>query len=408
MNALFNLPEKVIFCKKCLMSNQRPSSIPEFTHVRERVGAKYLNIDESTSICDACKVTELKDYKIDWEQREKDLLILLDKHRSKNGNYDCIVPGSGGKDSVMASHILKYKYGMHPLTITWPPILYTDYGYKNFKNWIDIGGFDNLAYRPSGKVLRLLTKLSIQNLLHPLQTFILGQKHLAPKIAKKFNIPLVFYGESEAEYGSPMVEHGTSLRENEFYTYKNIKDLYLAGLSVRHLEEKFGLTKKDLSIFLPTPKEELENFNLEFYSLGYYIKWIPQEAYYYAVENVGFIPRPYRTQGTYSKYSGVDDKIDDLHWYTTYIKYGLGRTSYDASQEIRNRHLNREEGKLLVKKYDGEFPDKYFDEIMDYLEMSKDEFYKLCDDFRSPHLWINTNKEEFKLRHTINEDGEND
>ena len=86
----------------------------------------------------------------------------------------------------------------------------------------------------------------------------------------------------------------------------------------------------------------------------------------------------------------------------------MGRTSYDASQEIRNRHLNRDEGKLLVKKYDGEFPDKYFDEIMYYLEIDKEEFHKLCNEFRSPHLWINTNKEGFKLRHTVNGDGEND
>tara|TARA_A100001011_G_C14287625_1_gene834587 strand:- start:953 stop:2179 length:1227 start_codon:yes stop_codon:yes gene_type:complete len=408
MNTLFNLPKKVIFCKKCLMSNQRPASIPEFKHVKSREGAKYLNIDSSTGICDACNVAELKDNKIDWDIREKELLKLLEKYRSKNSDYDCIVPGSGGKDSIFASHILKYKYGMNPLTITWPPMLYTDYGYKNFRNWIEIGGFNNLTYKPNGKVMKLLTKLSIKNLLHPFQTFILGQKHLAPKIAKKFNIPLVFYGESEAEYGSPMVEHSSSLRENDYYTYKNIKDLYLAGLSIKHLQEKYGLTMKDLSIFLPIEKEALDNFKLEFHSLGYYIKWVPQEAYYYSVENSGFVPRPYRTQGTYSKYSSIDDKIDDLHFYTTYIKYGLGRASYDASQEIRNKHLNREEGKLLVKKYDGEFPDKYFSEIMDYLEIDKEEFYRLCDEFRSPHLWINTNKEGFKLRHTVNGDGEDD
>ena len=408
MNVLYNLPEKVIFCKKCLLSNQRPSSIEEFRHVRERIGAKYLNIDESTGICDACNASERKDYVIDWQKREEDLLIILDKHRSKNGDYDCIVPGSGGKDSIMASHLLKNKYGMNPLTITWPPILYTEYGHKNFINWIDIGGFDNITYRPNGRVMKLLTKLSIQNLLHPFQTFILGQKHLAPKIAKKFNIPLIFYGESEAEYGNPIIEHSQSLRENKYYTYNNIDNLYLAGLSIKQLEEKFGLTQKDLSIFLPTKKKELDNFNLEFYSLGYYIKWIPQEAYYYAVENVGFEPRPYRTQGTYGKYSGIDDEIDDLHFYTTYIKYGLGRATYDASQEIRNKHLTREEGKLLVKKYDGEFPHKYFDDVMDYLEIKKDDFHRLCDEFRSPHLWVNTNKEGFKLRHTVNQDGESD
>ena len=51
--------------------------------------------------------------------------------------------------------------------------------------------------------MKLLTRLSIKNLLHPFQTFILGQKNIAPLIAKKFNIPLIFYGENEAEYGNP-------------------------------------------------------------------------------------------------------------------------------------------------------------------------------------------------------------
>ena len=79
--------------------------------------------------------------KINWSKREIELEKLLDKHRSKNGDYDCVVPGSGGKDSVYASHLLKYKYGMNPLTVTWPPIIYTSYGYQNFKNWLEIGGF---------------------------------------------------------------------------------------------------------------------------------------------------------------------------------------------------------------------------------------------------------------------------
>jgi len=169
MKSLYNLPKKVIFCNKCVMSNQRPSSIPEFFHDKKRTGAKYLNIIDG--ICDACRFNEIKK-KINWHHREKELLKLLNKHRSNNRNYDCIVPGSGGKDSVYASHILKYKYGMNPLTITWPPILYTDYGYINFKNWLEVGGFDNITFKPSGKVMKILTKLSIENLLHPFQTFI--------------------------------------------------------------------------------------------------------------------------------------------------------------------------------------------------------------------------------------------
>ena len=138
MRVFFNLPKKVIFCKKCVTSNQRPCSYPEFGHRRERNKASYLFIDKN-GICDACRVAEEKK-NIDWVKRKRELKILLNKYRSKNGDYDCIVPGSGGKDSVYAAHILKYEYGMNPLTVTWPPILYTDYGYKNFLNWINKGG----------------------------------------------------------------------------------------------------------------------------------------------------------------------------------------------------------------------------------------------------------------------------
>ena len=121
--------------------------------------------------------------------------------------------------------------------------------------------------------------------------------------------------------------------------------------------------------------------------LGYYLKWIPQGSLLLCCEKYRIHSRPFRTQGTFSKYNSIDDKIDDLHYYTTFIKFGIGRASYDASQEIRNNHMTREEGKNLVKKYDGEFPDKYFSEVMNYLEIKENNFFKICDKFRSPHIW---------------------
>ncbi len=367
------------------MSNQRPASMPEFKHTPSRHGAKYLHID-AEGVCDACRQAEIKD-KIDWQSREEELLRLLDRHRRNDGHYDCIVPGSGGKDSSFQAHVLKYKYGMHPLTITWPPILYTDYGYQNFRNWIEIGGFDNITFRPNGRVHRLLTNLSIRNLLHPFQTFILGQKNLAPKIAARYNIPLVFYGENEAEYGNPLAENTSSLRDQSYYVMNDLSEIYLAGLAVPELMDRYDLTLNDLMAYLPAPADELAQAKIEVHYLGYYLKWTPQEVYYYAVENTGFQARPFRTEGTYSKYNSIDDKIDDLHYFTTWIKFGLGRASYDASQEIRNRHLTREEGIILARQYDGEMPTRYLKDILDHIEMSEDEFMALCDQFRSPHLW---------------------
>ena len=405
VNAKYGLPEKVIFCKKCVMSNQRPASTVEFKHTSQSKKIT-LNIGKD-GICDACRYADKKG-KINWSEREKELLVLLDKYRKNDGRPDCIVPGSGGKDSAYAAHILKYKYGMHPLTVTWPPVLYTDYGYKNFRNWIEIGGFDNITYNRNGKVSKLLTRLSIENLLHPFQTFILGQKNLAPKIALQLDIPLIFYGENEAEYGNPIGDNSTSLRNKSIFATKNLNEVYLAGVSIKDLVDVYKISLADLQAYLPADYKKLSQSTIEVRYLGYYLKWVPQEAYYYAVEHTGFQARPFRTQGTYSKYNSIDDKIDDLHYYTTFIKFGIGRATYDASQEIRNKHLIRKEGCALVARFDGEFPDKYFKEIMDYIEMKPESFFELFDKFRSPHLWKKVKNGEWKLRHTVNKDGVDD
>lgn len=397
--AFYGLPNKVSFCSRCVISNQRPSSTVEFKHtIKSKKHTIQLDKEE---VCDACRNADIKNNQIDWKKREKELIQLLDKYRRNDGYYDCLVPGSGGKDSAMQAHILKHKYGMHPLTVTWPPIIYTDYGLQNWRNWIDVGGFDNISFRRNGKVMKLLTKLSIENLFHPFQTFILGQKNLGPKLAAKLNIPLVFYGENEAEYGNPIADNLTSLRSKSYHTFKNLDDIFLGGVSVRELGEKYGVDKKDLLSFFPAPIEEISKVDVQVHYLGYYLKWTPQEAYYYAVENTDFKARPFRTQGTYSKYNSIDDKIDDLHYFTTFIKFGIGRATYDASQEIRNRHLTREEGVALVKRFDGEFPDKYFNEIMEYIGMEPDHFHELTNKFRSPHLWAQNEQEVFKLRHTV-------
>ncbi len=397
LEARYGLPAEVIFCKRCVMSNQRPSSSIEFQHTRDRQHRTLLI--EEQGICDPCKFAVITE-PIAWEQRVKELLLLLDKHRREDGRYDCIVPGSGGKDSAYAAHILKYKYGMHPLTVTWPPIIYTEIGWKNFRSWTEVGGFDNVSFKVSGRAHRLLTRLAIENLLHPFQTFILGQKNLAPKLALNFGVPLVFYGESEAEYGNPIAETATSLRHKSYSAMNNLDEIHLGGLSISELKEVYGLSLNELLPYLPANYGDLERSNIEVHYLGYYQKWTPQEAYYYAVEHTGFEANPVRTEGTYSKYNSLDDRIDGFHYYTTFVKFGLGRATYDASQEIRNKHLTREEGVALVRRFDGEFPQKYFHEIMDYIGMKPERFLELCDQFRSPHLWKKENG-EWKLRHQV-------
>jgi hypothetical protein len=244
-----------------------------------------------------------------------------------------------------------------------------------------------------------------------------GQKFLGPKMAAMFNIPLVFYGENEAEYGNPIADNSTAKRDFAYFSATDKSKIFLGGTSVAELIEKYGCNLNDLEPYFPANPQTLEKSKVEVHYLGYYLKWHPQGCYYYAVENGGFQASPERTPGTYSKYNSIDDKIDDLHYWTTFVKFGIGRATYDASQEIRSGEITRDEGVALVKRFDGEWPARFETELMEYLSMNpkefpkaskafsepiltKDKFLAMADRFRSPHLW---DKEggDWKLRHTV-------
>jgi N-acetyl sugar amidotransferase len=395
----YGLPSDVKFCKKCVISNQRPSSTVEFKSV---VGEKKQVIDfDEEGVCSACRYHETKEVGIDWQSRENTLLALLDKFRSKDGSYDVIVPGSGGKDSAFASHILKYKYGMNPLTVTWAPHLYTDIGWKNFNNWMHEGGLDNLLYTPNGKLHRLLTKFAFHNLLHPFQPFIIGQRIIGPSMAAKFNVKLVMYGENQAEYGNKVDENNIPTMSADFFSVENHLEMNLGGVKMSEIIKDYGFKTADFVPYIPVNPKELSAKGIEVHYLGYYLKWDPQECYYYAVENTGFISNTERTEGSYSKYSSIDDKIDPFHYFTTLMKFGLGRASYDAAQEIRNGKITREEGVALVKKYDLEFPNKYFRDFLDYISTSEEEFWTTINKFRSSHLWSQNADSEWDLIHKV-------
>ncbi len=193
--------------------------------------------------------------------------------------------------------------------------------------------------------------------------------------------------------------------------------MYLGGTSIEALKAEFGVSHIDLDLYMPMNLELLTESDLQVHYLGYYLPWHPQGAYYYAVEHGDFQASPERTPGTYSKYNSIDDKIDDFHYYTTYIKFGIGRATYDASQEIRNEEITQEEGIALVRKFDGEFPYRFAEEVFRYLSIPEDEFpiassrfeqpivdhdyfQDLSDSFRSPHLW-KKKEGEWALRRDI-------
>ena len=53
--------------------------------------------------------------------------------------------------------------------------------------------------------------------------------------------------------------------------------------------------------------------------------------------------------------------------------------------------ITRDEGVALVKKFDSEFPNKYFKEFLEYIQIDEKKFWEVVDSFRSPHLWTKKN-----------------
>lgn len=373
----YKLPPEVRYCRKCTVSNQRPR----------------ITFDEN-GVCSACNFAEYKRKKIDWAERERELIELCNRHRKNNGEYDVIVPCSGGKDGSFVAHQLKYKYGMNPLTVTWAPLWATEIGRRNLDAFIR-SGFDNVLGTPNGIVTRKLTQLSFSHIGDPFQPFIYGQTNFPLSMAIKHNVSLIMYGENgEVEYGGDMKNAHRPNREIQDHDKH-----YFSGLPPEFWVEH-GISLNDLKPFMAPKYEEIVKNKTEIHFLGYYKFWDPQENYYYCREHTGFTPNTERSEGTYSKYASLDDRIDGFHYYLGFIKFGIGRTTSDAAHEIRDGKITREEGVALVKRYDGEFPQRHFQEFLDYCGITAEQFHEVIDSWRSEHLWQKTS-DGWQLKHAV-------
>ena len=283
----YGLPSKVKYCVRCNISNQQPTSTNEYKHDQDTT---QITIDfDVDNVCAACKSNDVKwDGTINWDDREKELKELSLKFKNLNQQYNCLVAGSGGKDSVFQSHILKYKYGFRPLTVTWAPHIYTNIGWQNFNNWISKGGFDNFLFNPNGKLHRYLTRSAVKNILHPFQPFIIGQKNFPAKVAAMYNIPVIFYGEMPSDYGAK-ISNDKKFSNDSKESHPGFSQDPLEGLSKDEIKiggESIGnhvsntdYTIEDFECYLPLDKNIFFEKKIETHWLGYYLRWVPQENF---------------------------------------------------------------------------------------------------------------------------------
>ncbi|UCD15190.1 MAG: N-acetyl sugar amidotransferase [Candidatus Omnitrophota bacterium] len=356
---------KVIYCKRCLMPNSRPRIV-----------------FDAEGVCNGCQYAEKKWKSIDWEARRKEFLRLINPYRSKSGCWDCVVPWSGGKDSSIIAYKLKFEFGMNPLLVTFSPQLTNEVGNYNREALIQ-QGFDHLFFRPNQKVHRRLAKRFFIERGNQKVAWDAGINAIPVRVAVKFNIPLIFYAEhGESEYGGKVLnEESRKMRD-----FTEVIEHQIGDDPRNWVDDE--ITVKDLEPYLYPGFKEVQKAGIKAFYFSYFFKWSSYENYLYIKDKYDFRICPQgRTEGTFTNFDSLDDKSDNLFYHMQYIKFGFGRALRDASRMIQNRQLTREQGLELARKYDHEFPALYFKEMLEYLQLTEEEFYDIVDKHRNSEIW---------------------
>jgi N-acetyl sugar amidotransferase len=362
--------KSIQYCRRCVMPSTKPD----------------LRFD-SDGICSACRNYESR-VAIDWDSRKKELVRILDKYRSKDGtNYDCVIPVSGGKDSTF--QVLKMiELGMNPLCVTATTDKLSDIGRRNIEN-IKKLGVDYIEASTNPVVRRKINKFTLKevgDISWPEHVTIFT---IPVRIAVQFGISLIIWGEnSQNEYGGPAAD-----AERNLLTRRWLEEFGgLLGLRVSDLVGQSGIEKRDLIQYTYPSNEELDRVGVTGLFLGYYFPWDGHRNALVA-QAYGFESYPTIVEGSIVSYENLDNLQMRIHDYFKFLKFGFDRCWDWASVHIRRERLTREEGIELTKKSGGKFPWSYLgcplEDILDDIDMTLEEFIKVCDRF--------TNKKLFKV-----------
>jgi N-acetyl sugar amidotransferase len=330
--------------------------------------------------CNACVWSEEKD-SLDWTSRQKELITLLGKYRSRTDGFDCIVPCSGGKDGSYVSYMLKHKYGMNPLAVTIRPALSLALGDKNLNNFIN-SGYNHIHISPNQNVMRILNKYGFIEKGFPYYGWLISIHTAVIRTAFNFNIPLLFYAEDgEVEYGG-----STENKNRGLYTVEYMKRIYLEGGYEKVLDKAINdnlITEKDCYFFRFPSDKDVKAKELTFTHWSYYENWDPYRNYLIAKEFCGLEEEIDTNTGTFTNFAQNDQALYFLHTYLMYLKFGFGRATQDAGIEIRRRAMLREQAINLVNVYDNQYPEQFMDLYLKYYDMTREEFEAVLD------KWVN-------------------
>ena len=349
------------FCAQCLMPSTRPR----------------MQIMEDGR-CSACHWADTKK-EIDWDARAEEFRVLVSGAGGSGQPYDCVVPFSGGKDSAAIAWRLKKEFGLRPLLVTYGQLLWTEAGHHNFDQVCN-AGFDIFYWRVDQRVSRRLAKRFFIERGHPKQHYDAGVNSVPVITALKFNIPTVFYAEAgDLEYGG----HVLSDEHRRTRDLAEVLENQVGDHSANWATD--GLSAADL---YPYIYPELGDFPLKAYYFSHFFKWSVYENYQLVSRELDWqLAEGGRSMGSFEGWDSIDDKIDDLDWFMMFVKFGFGKATRMASRLIQNGHMTREEGLKAVRQYDGEFPERYLEDILQYMDMNHVLFEETVDLHRNPEIW---------------------
>lgn len=368
----------VQFCKSCLMPNTRPRV--EF---------------DDEGVCNACHNAARKPT-IDWDQRRKEFLETIEEKKAQGGHpdYDCIVPWSGGKDSSYIAHRLKFEFGLNPLLVTFSPLIPNEIAVHNREEMLKLG-FDHLMVRPNQLVSRRISRRFFLERGNPKIHWDAGVNSLPVRVAVNYKIPLIFYAEhGESEYGGRVLSED-SLRIRDF---TEVIENQIGDDPLNWMDDV--IDERDLSPYIYPDLNEVEDVGVQAMYFSYFFRWSMLENYEYLKNKIDFrLAENGRTQGTFTNFDSLDDKIDNLYYHMQYVKFGFGRATRDACRMINNNQMDRATALQHVRDYDHEFPSQDHAAHLDYLNMDEAEFLETIDRHRNSEIWTQEGN-EWRLKYT--------
>lgn len=358
---------KIFWCKSCLNMSTRPR----------------IEFDDN-GICNACQWKDQKK-NTDWASREVELKELLSWSKSRSSGFDCIVPVSGGKDGSYVAYKLKHEYGMNPLCVTVRPSLALGIGEKNLSNFIE-SGYSHIQISPSALVMQELNKLGFIEGGYPYIGWMIAIKTAVIKMAIRFNISLIVYGEDgEIEYGG-----STETKNNPTYDIEYMKRVYFQGSYeplIQQVTDSGLYSSAELDFWNFPSDEEVSNSELKFTHFSYFEPWDSYRNYLVAKEHCGLQESTESNVGTFTNFSQNDQALATLHYYLMYLKFGFGRATQDAGIEIRRGSMDRDQALNLVRVFDNQFPKHFIQLYLDYYRITRSEFDQVLESCVNKNLF---------------------